>query len=281
MLSTIFRYFPEEFLDYYPEDVLDVPDNPNCPTNMPDLAWEIPPIFRQFTDCSPEALGIPNLGDINVTLPDWKTKELRRAYYAATSYADHELGKVIDALYEYGVENDTIIVFWGDHGWQLGEHAEWCKQNLFEITNRVPFMMRIPGVTDSGMKTSKLVELVDIFPTLVEAAGFEPLESCPVGLPSKDVKLCTEGRSMLPLFANPETTIWDDTVFWQYSRGWFHDTVVPNQMGYSIRTADFRYTEYVNIKDLGDYKWEPEWNNPADHEELYDLRNDPQENVNM
>ena len=64
-----------------------------------------------------------------------------------------------------------MIVFWGDHGWQLGEHGEWCKQNLFEITNRVPMMINIPGVTDQGMTSSNLVELIDLFPTLVEAAG--------------------------------------------------------------------------------------------------------------
>ena len=87
---------------------------------MPNLAWNKPRLFRKFKDCTPDALGIPGLGNINVTLPDWKIKELRRAYYAATSYADHELGRVIDELYEQGVENDTIIVFWGDHGWQLG-----------------------------------------------------------------------------------------------------------------------------------------------------------------
>ena len=68
--------------------------------------------------------------------PDWKTKELRKAYYAAVSYSDHEIGRVLEYLETLGVADDTIIVFWGDHGWQLGEHAEWCKQNLFEITNR-------------------------------------------------------------------------------------------------------------------------------------------------
>ena len=102
-------------------------------------------------------------------------KELRRAYYAATSYGDHELGRIIDELYAQGLENDTMIVFWGDHGWQLGEHDEWCKQNLFEITNRVPMMINIPGVTDHGMTSSNLVELIDLFPTLVEAAGSKKL----------------------------------------------------------------------------------------------------------
>ena len=246
---------------------------------MPDLAWTAPNLYHQYKDCYPDTLGIPNLGEINVTLPDWKTKELRHAYYAATSYADHELGRVIDELYNQGLEDDTIIVFWGDHGWQLGEHAEWQKQTLFEIANRVPFMIRIPGVTDNGMKTSKLVELVDLFPTLVEAAGFEPLKMCPKN--STETILCTEGRSMLPLFEDPTTPFWDDTVFWQYSKNGFTDTVVPNDMGYSIRTSNFRYTEYVSIKNLGNYNYEPEWNNPVDHEELYDLRNDPQENINV
>ena len=64
-------------------------------------------------------------------------------------------------------------------------------------------------------------------------------------------------------------------------RDWFHDKVVPNAMGYTIRNSDFRYTEYVKMRDLGDYNWEPEWENPIDHEELYDLRNDPQENINV
>ena len=265
-------------MHYYPEHVLEVPDNPYAPVDMPDQAWDIPPIFRQFTDTSPEALGIPDIGNINVTLPDHKMKELRRAYYAATSYGDFELGRVIDELYDQGVGNETMIVFWGDHGWQLGEHSEWCKQNLFEITNRVPLMIHIPGVTDKGMKSSNLVELVDIFPTMVEAAGFASLESCPI--PSRDVKLCTEGRSLMPLINNAHSE-WDDTVFWQYSRDWFHDKVVPNAMGYTIRNSDFRYTEYVKMRDLGDYNWEPEWENPIDHEELYDLRNDPQENINV
>ena len=276
-----FRYFPEEFLEYYPKESIDLPDNPNAPINLPDIAWSSPPIFRQFIDVYPNTTGIPDLGQINVTLPNDKIKELRRAYYAATSYADHQLGIVIDELYKQGVAEDTIIVFWGDHGWQLGEHAEWCKHNNFEITNRVPFLIRIPGVTDHGMKTSKLVELVDLFPTLVEAAGFDPLKSCPH--PSNDEKLCTEGRSMIPLFEDPTNDIWEDTVFWQYPMGGYINDVVPWTQGYSIRTAEFRYTEHVWIKKLGDVEYEPDWDRTfeREHIELYDLRNDPQENINV
>jgi len=270
--------FPEEFLDYYPEEAIGLPSNPYVPTNMPDKAWSRPPILRQFDDTSSEALGIPNLGDINVTIPDWKTKELRRAYYSAISFSDHQLGLLLNKLKELDLEEDTIVVFWGDHGWHLGDHAEWCKLTLFEIGNRVPFMMRIPGVTDEGMRTSKLVELIDIFPTLVEAAGFNSLDKCPQS--SHDIQLCTEGKSLIPLFEDPMNEEWEDVVFWQHPRGGFQDDVVPWQMGYSIRDKDYRYTEYVSIKHNEGWDYEPRFDDPVDHEELYDLNIDPQENVN-
>ena len=152
-------FFPERFLEIYPEDLINLPLNPYVPEGMPEMAWSPPPI-KKYDDCSADSLGVPNFGDFNLTAPDWKVLELRRAYYAAVSYADHELGRVLDELNELGLAENTIIVFWGDHGWQLGEHAEWAKQTTFEIANRVPFMIRVPGMTDDGIKTDKLVEMV-------------------------------------------------------------------------------------------------------------------------
>jgi iduronate 2-sulfatase len=84
-------------------------------------------------------------------------RELRRAYYAALSYADSELGRILDELVDLGLYENTIVVFWGDHGWQLGEHAGWGKLTNFEIATRVPFMIRVPGVTDGGIRMSKMV----------------------------------------------------------------------------------------------------------------------------
>ena len=84
----------------------------------------------------------------------------------------------------------------------IGEHAEWTKQQLFNIANRVPFMVKVPGVTDNGLKTDNLVELVDLMPTLVEAAGFHPLKTCPES--SHHVQLCTEGASLMPLMSLKE-----------------------------------------------------------------------------
>merc|ERR1712226_1231915 len=226
-----------------------------------------------------EILGVPNLGRVNVSFPEWKTKEIRRAYYSALSFADHELGRVLTELKNQELEDDTIVVFWSDHGWQLGEHAEWSKHTVFDIANRVPFLIKIPGVTDAnGLQTKKLVEMVDIFPTLVEAAGFEALNPCPED--SHDILVCTEGSSLLPLFSDPKLESWKDAVFWQYPRGEFTDEKLPTKMGYSIKMDKYRYTEWVNIKHLGGLEYEPDWENPADHEELYDLETDPQENVN-
>ena len=160
----------------------------------------------------------------------------------------------------------------------LGEDAEWTKLTLFSIANRVPFMLHIPGLTDSGLKTEMLVELVDLFPTLVEAAGFTPLETCPEN--SHDIKLCSEGSSLMPLIKDPQSDSWKDAVFWQFPRGSWTEEGLPKTMGYSIRTVNYRYTEYVNIKypSPGDYA--PDWENPSDHEEIYDLTLDPQENIN-
>jgi len=270
-------FFPEEYLQFYPEENVHMPYNPNCPIDMPDIAWNKPPIIN-YDDCSAEAMGIPDLGEMNVTWPNWKQKELRRAYYSAISFVDYELGRVLNEIKNLGLEEDTIIVFWGDHGWQLGEHAEWAKQTVFDIANRVPFMMKIPGITEHGLQTSKLVELIDIFPTLVEAAGFNPLDACPKK--SNDIEICSEGSSLLPLFEDQDRTDWKDAVFWQYPRGKTRDDNLPTEMGYTIRTEGYRYTEWVTIKFLGGLDYEPDWENPADHEELYDLEIDPQENLN-
>ena len=86
---------------------------------MPPDAWSNFAELHSYEDCSAAALGIPDLGTSNVTLPDWKTKELRRAYYAAVSYADSELGRVLDQLDSLGMAESTVVVVWSDHGWQL------------------------------------------------------------------------------------------------------------------------------------------------------------------
>ena len=224
-------------------------------------------------------MDIPNLCNINITYPDKKVKELRRAYYSSLSYADHSIGQLLKELKDLGLEDNTIVVFWSDHGWQLGEHAEWCKHTNFEIATHVPLMISIPGITSSGpIRSSQLVELVDIFSTLVDATGFEPLETCPSD--SSKIHLCTEGSSLIPLMRDPNLPLWKNAVFWQYPRGGTENHV-PRCMGYSIRTSRYHYTEWVHIKVIQLPKYEPDWENKCDHYELYDLETDPEENENL
>ena len=192
-----------------------------------------------------------------------------------------EIGRILDELELLGLAKNTIIAFWGDYGWQLGEHSEWCKQTNFEVATRAPLMIHIPQLTDGGLRTKKLVEFVDIFPTLVEATEFPALEVCPEM--SNETDLCTEGSSLLPLVNDPDTVTWKDAVFWQYRRGekvCQDCTHIMSIMGYSIRTDAYRFTEWVGITYLGGNNYEPNWHY-KDHPELYDLINDPEENVNL
>lgn len=148
-----------------------------------------------------------------------------------------------------------------------GEHAEWCKHTNFELATHAPLLIHIPGQTDGGITVNQLTEFVDLFPTLVEAAGLSPLDLCPED--SSKIALCTEGSSLMPLISNPGGE-WKSRVFMQYLRGnW--------GMGYSMRTSDFRYTEWVGVADEPPHT--PDWEDPKGVE-LYDHRIDPDENVN-
>ena len=222
--------FPESFLKYYPEGSVKLPSNPYAPDHMPPVAWTNYDELRDFDDIKDKY----GYGDINSTLPDFKVLELRRAYYAALSFTDSMIGQVMDSLDELGLANDTVISFWGDHGWQLGEHGEWCKHTNFELATHAPMMVHVPGRTDDGVVTERLTEFVDLFPSLAEAAGLPPVPLCPEE--SGDVELCTEGVSFLPLIEQPERG-WKTASFSQFPRMNMSGTTI---MGYTLRTDRYR-----------------------------------------
>jgi iduronate 2-sulfatase len=141
-------------------------------------------------------------------------------------------------------------------------------------------MIKVPGLTDDGVRVEKPVEFVDIFPTLVELADFPHLEVCPQL--SNETELCTEGSSLVPLLSDPSYDLWKSAVFWQYPRpmGCYIENHVPCSMGYSVLSGKYRYTEYVKIINLGVNNYAPDWESMIDHEELYDQELDPQENRN-
>ena len=181
--------FPDEFLERYPLQDIFLPTNSFAPRFYPFIAWskgggELHS-YQDRASLSPT-------GNINTTLPDSVTIGLRQAYYSTVSYIDHLVGQ--DNL---GLAEDTIVSFIGDHGFQLGEHGSWCKQTNFETSTHAPMMICVPGVTDNGIVTNKLVEFVDLFPTLTEAAGLGSFDLCPEN--SSLISVCTEGHSLLPL----------------------------------------------------------------------------------
>ena len=113
-------YFPEKFLEHYPESDIDMPYDKYFPVGAPNTAWHK---YRMahYDDCTAEATDTPNIGERNITYPDWKIKEQRRAYYASLTHADNELGRVLNELKALGLEDNTIVSFWADHGYHLGK----------------------------------------------------------------------------------------------------------------------------------------------------------------
>jgi len=286
--------FPEKYLDIYPEDKIQLPLNPYAPIDMPTIAWQPYGETRGYGDIA--ALNCS--GEINTTLPDFKVKELRRAYYAAVSYTDANVGRVLDALDKEGLTSSTIVVFWGDHGWQLGEHGEWDKHTNFDLATHAPVMFRVPGLTENGITTKQMSSTIDIFPTLAKLALNHDLPKCPKN--STNVQVCTEGEDLSPLISNHSHALSHAAVS-VYTRSiphnaHFADTMksrpVSNcltglkngcTMGYSMLTFhqehEIRYTEWVNFPGPS-ANFLPNWSNIY-ATEIYNHTADPAENHNV
>ena len=200
--------------------------------------------------------------------------QLRQAYYACVSYVDHLVGRVLDELGSLGLINNTVVVFMADHGFHLGEGNFFGKNTPSEVANRLPVMLSVPGRTDNGVRTSSLVEAVDMFPTLVEAAGLGTVPACGDGLPSSNP--CTDGLSLMPLIDRPETVIRDSAL----------SQVLRRQgMQYSLRTKDYRYTMFAHLRhrldeESGLYQVHVDWDPPGLWTELFDHTIDPDEKIN-
>ena len=181
------------------------------------------------------------------TLKEDFAKQLIHGYYACVSYTDAQIGKVLDTLDELGLSDDTIVVFTSDHGFSLMEHNMWSKHNLFNVENRVPLMIRVPGLTQKAQSQS-YVELIDLYPTIAELVGLETPER-------------VEGTSLVKNLKDPSLV--SKTV--GYSRIWNGDMVVsPNYL-----YAEWRRNEEGNVYDnmLYDLK--------ADSLEMYNIADQP------
>ncbi len=269
---------PSKYFDLYPTaNNTELPSNPNPPQLMPPIAWstlqellpfdDIKDIITNPMECIDNAH--QSMHGENCRIPTSKTQELRRAYYAAVSYTDAQVGEVIELLENSGLADNTVIVLWGDHGWQLGEHNEWSKHTNFENAVHVPLLIRVPGMTDKGIRTNALIELVDVFPSLTELAGITRPPICPVNSESSPLT-CVEGTSVVPLINNPNQ-IWKKAVYSQYPRPYSGIRIIPektsfdnehgeNVMGYTIRTDKYRFTEWYKFnRTIGKPDWSDVW----------------------
>lgn len=221
---------PSKYFDMFPLDKIDlIPFDEAEMKIAPALAYTIRP------------------GNYGMT--EKQRKEAMRAYYASIAFLDVQVGKVLNALDRLKLAENTTIVFWSDHGYQLGEHGQWMKQTLFEQSARVPLLIGGAGVKARGKACSRTVELLDLYPTLVDLCS---LKNAPSDL---------HGRSLRPLLEKPDQT-WDRPAITQVRRGNAQDFT----MGYSLRTERHRYTM---------------WADGAKGEELYDYELDPKEMRNL
>ncbi|MFZ5831935.1 MAG: sulfatase [Planctomycetota bacterium] len=233
---------PKKYWNLYDRQQISLADNPFPPKGAPDLAGSNWGELRAYE-------GVPKEGDLSEEM----ARELIHGYLACVSYTDAQIGRVLDELTRLGLEDNTVIVLWGDHGWKLGEHGMWCKHTNFENDTHVPMICASPRQKAAGGRSKALVEFVDIYPSLAEL--------CSLPLPKH-----LEGTSFAPLMDDPGLQ-WKKAAFSQYPRGGQRGE--PQVMGYSMRTPRYRFTQWLGATGT------------VIATELYDHQVDPAENVNI
>ena len=202
---------PKKYWDRYDEDSIPLSPLPNLPEGVNRESLHQSGEFNSY-----------RLGDeaasLDIPLSDPYARKIRHAYFAAISYVDAQIGKVLDELERLGLDKNTIVVVWGDHGWHLGDTRVWGKHTLFEWALRSTLIMKIPEMS-GGDVTNQIVSTVDIYPTLMELCGLEmPYEG--------------DGKSLVPLFSNPNPGDWSGKALGFYNRG------------FTLRTDRYRLTLY-------------------------------------
>lgn len=220
-------FAPEEYFKLYPLSNLSMPEVlDGDPDDLPPGGIQIlkegkPFIFKTIKE-------------------NGQLKEAIQAYKACASFADKQIGRLIDALDSSNYKDNTIIVLWSDHGFHLGEKKHWEKFVLWEKSTRIPFIIVAPGVTQPGNVCDRPVSLIDIYPTLIELCGLKP-------------KPELEGVSLVPLLKEPATT-WNRPAVMTYGKG-----------NHAIRSQRWRYIHYSDgSEELYDHNSDPhEWYNLA------------------
>ena len=238
---------PRKYWDLYDRARIPLPASNSHPYLAPELATRSWRELEGYTD-------IPDDGQLTQD----QARQLRHGYYACVSYIDALVGRLLEHLEKLALVDNTVVILWGDHGFHLGEQGLWAKANNYELSTRAPLIISHPGQTKRGVKTNALVELVDVYPTLVDLCQLP----APEGL---------EGISFMPLLEDPGRS-WKQAAFSQYPRarqGHRHQGH-GDIMGYAVRTERYRYVEWR--------EWESK---QVLARELYDHDSDPHEMRNV
>ncbi|MDD7986429.1 sulfatase [Lentisphaera marina] len=186
--------------------------------------------------------GIPKEGEATDFSPQLQ-KELIHGYYACVSYIDFLVGMLTDELKRLKLDDNTIIILWGDHGFHLGDHGQWAKNTSFEQAARAPLIIVDPRQSSPGTKSKSPAEFTDVFPTLCDL----------IGLPKPDF---LQGESLAPVLEDPKAKPREGAV--TIRKGW-------KDIGYSVRNERYRYIEWVHTetkkvigRDLFDYQKDPD-----------------------
>lgn len=230
---------PKKYWDLYDRATFQLASVKEPPAGAPAFAPQFGGELRNYKDILAKG-----------ALADDLQRTLIHGYHACVSYMDAQLGRVLDTLEQTGLEKNTIIVLWGDHGWHLGDHGMWCKHTNYEQAARIPLIVAAPGfVRSGGTKSMALVESVDLYPTLSELAGLP----APKGV---------DGISFMSVLKDPSTKT-KEAISHVYPRG--------ERLGRAIRTARYRLVEWKKPGAASE---------TATHE-LYDYDADPLETKNL
>jgi iduronate 2-sulfatase len=231
---------PKKYWDMYDKYDLKLADNPYIPKDAPQKA------MHQWNELRGMYAGVPKEGPVSEELE----KQLVHGYYASVSYTDAQVGKLMKKLEELELDENTIIVLWGDHGWHLGEHGLWCKHCNFERVLNAPLIVNAPGADFSrNVKTSSFVEFIDIYPTLCDLTG--------LAVPSH-----LDGDSFANILKSPDATN-KEFIYSRYHDG---ETVINDRYSYTEWISDnkavgkmlydhkYDYDENINVVDDPEYK---------------------------
>jgi len=226
---------PKKYFDLYDPAKLPLAKNEFLPRNAPAFAATSGQDWGWYA-------GVPQ-GD----LPEPYKRQCLQGYLAAISYVDALVGRLLATLDETGLSKNTIVVFWSDHGYYMGEHTWWgAKHNNYEGATRNALIISTPDRRSAGQRSSSLAQSVDLAPTLTELSGLPPHRGF-------------EGRSLVPVLANPTTAVNEAAFSWYPKAGW---------LGVAMRTREWRFIE---------------WTKPGEQpvRELYNSISDPQNDQNL